>query len=508
MTSIEAVFEEVTGVLHRCQPSAALFAELSDEESERTHTAISRFVREITTYQALSAANIQQRSEWELKAAGLARRKGFRGAEEFLQHLDGGGAGTRAEQRHLISAGLMAADAETARLRQLEADLIAAENPDLPPVVVEVPWFSALGDAVTQGVLGTNAAYLIRTGLGEPAEGVTEDMLREALAAVIEECRTQNADQAATIARHARNSIDAAGIASRAEAMRDRQYLRTYVKPDGMLHGDFELDPVNGAYVTDFLLQVTGPRTGGPRFTTEEEKARAEALRNDPRSTGRIRAEFLIEALKVAGAANPNEMFMRPPGVKIVAVSERAKQPHHPAASASTGAASTGAEPAGHSGTLVVGNGFVEGGSNPAPAAVIETLICDSGFTPVLFSFDGRPLDVGRELRLFNKVQRHALAIRDGGCMNPGCLKPPSWCEVHHIDLFSTENGQTNIDDGILFCAPCHLWLHNDKWKVIRQDGRYSLIPPITTDPTRTPIPLHSKSPLKLDSPFTVKLWT
>lgn len=34
--------------------------------------------------------------------------------------------------------------------------------------------------------------------------------------------------------------------------------------------------------------------------------------------------------------------------------------------------------------------------------------------------------------------------------MNPGCLRPPSWCEVHHIDLFSFENGQTNIDDGIL----------------------------------------------------------
>ena len=47
-----------------------------------------------------------------------------------------------------------------------------------------------------------------------------------------------------------------------------------------------------------------------------------------------------------------------------------------------------------------MGDGFVEGSSNPAPAALINTLLCDSGFTPVLFSFDGRPLDVGRAHRL------------------------------------------------------------------------------------------------------------
>ena len=63
MTSIEAVFEEVAGVLRRCQRSAVMFAELSDEESERTHTAISRYVREATTFLALSAANIQTRSD-------------------------------------------------------------------------------------------------------------------------------------------------------------------------------------------------------------------------------------------------------------------------------------------------------------------------------------------------------------------------------------------------------------------------------------------------------------
>ncbi|MFC5930409.1 HNH endonuclease signature motif containing protein [Cryobacterium melibiosiphilum] len=239
---------------------------------------------------------------------------------------------------------------------------------------------------------------------------------------------------------------------------------------------------------------MTGPRTGGPRFTIKEEKARAEALINDPRSTGRIRAEFLIEALKVAASANPNEMFVREPALKIVATAEQPSE--HP------GVHPGGPPETGHRGRLVVGNGFVEGGSDPAPAAVIETLICDSGFTPVLFSFDGKPLDVGRALRLFNKEQRQALAVRDGGCMMPGCLMPPSWTETHHLDLYSTENGQTDIDVGMLFCATHHLRIHNDHWRVILKHGRYFLIPPATTDPDRTPMPLQSKSPLKLGSPF------
>jgi hypothetical protein len=68
MTSIEAVFEEVAGVVHRCQPSAALFAELSDEESKRIHTAAAQFARAVATYQALSTANIQKRSNRELGA--------------------------------------------------------------------------------------------------------------------------------------------------------------------------------------------------------------------------------------------------------------------------------------------------------------------------------------------------------------------------------------------------------------------------------------------------------
>ncbi|MEO6201262.1 MAG: hypothetical protein ABIX44_08875, partial [Cryobacterium sp.] len=60
--------------------------------------------------------------------------------------------------------------------------------------------------------------------------------------------------------------------------------------------------------------------------------------------------------------------------------------------------------------------------------------------------------------------------------------------------------------DGMLFCAPDHLRLHNEHWKVVRTGTGtgtdYSLIPPPTIDPKQKPIPLTSKSALKLGSPL------
>jgi len=382
----------------------------------------------------------------------------------------------------------MATEAEAARIKQERATAHAAEHPESPPIDVHMPWFAPLGAAVTDGTLSTESATAIRRGLGEPAIGVTEDMLTDAVARLIAQCRTVNADQAAKAARQCRDSIDAAGVASRADAMRARQYLRVWDKPDGMLHGVFELDPENGAYFKDFLLQITGPRTGGPRFVEKGEKARAQRIIDDPRSTDQIAAEALIEVIKVAAAADPGTLFGRiRPSVKLVVTATDAPEP-------------TRALDA--SGQLVLTGGFIEGSSDAVPTTTIDRAICNAGFIPVLFSRDGTVLDVGREQRLFTAAQRAALALRDGGCRWPECHRPPSHCEAHHLHGWADGGGLTDLDDGILLCARDHLRLHNDGWQITRTGTDYWLIPPEATDATQTPVRLVDRSALKSRSPL------
>jgi hypothetical protein len=127
----------------------------------------------------------------------------------------------------------------------------------------------------------------------------------------------------------------------------------------------------------------------------------------------------------------------------------------------------------------------------------VKRLLC-SGYTGIAFDDDGQCINVGRDQRLFTPRQRTGLAARDGGCRWPGCTRPASWCEAHHIDHWSADHGHTDIADGILLCRAHHLLLHDGHWRIVRTDGNYWLIPPLTVDTAQTPIPMPSKSSLLL----------
>ena len=120
---------------------------------------------------------------------------------------------------------------------------------------------------------------------------------------------------------------------------------------------------------------------------------------------------------------------------------------------------------------------------------------CDAGVGGVIFGQNGETLDFGRESRFFSRRQKEALAIRWGGCACPGCDRPPSWTEAHHVVQWKRDGGKTNILDGILLCKHHHLLFHNNGWEIVRDDdARYWLIPPPQLDPAQTPIELLSKS--------------
>ena len=59
---------------------------------------------------------------------------------------------------------------------------------------------------------------------------------------------------------------------------------------------------------------------------------------------------------------------------------------------------------------------------------------------------DGVPLDHGRTKRVVPPALRRAVELRDGHCVFAGCDAPTHWCDVHHVEEWVLDQGETNLD--------------------------------------------------------------
>lgn len=94
-------------------------------------------------------------------------------------------------------------------------------------------------------------------------------------------------------------------------------------------------------------------------------------------------------------------------------------------------------------------------------------LLCDADVSSLHLNEHGHPLNYGRTLRFASPEQRWALAVRDGGCVFPGCDKPASWCQAHHVITWERDNGQTDIDNMVLLCQRHHTFVHSNEWDLV-----------------------------------------
>jgi hypothetical protein len=60
-------------------------------------------------------------------------------------------------------------------------------------------------------------------------------------------------------------------------------------------------------------------------------------------------------------------------------------------------------------------------------------------------------LEVGRATRVVHPAQRAALAVRDQGCVFPGCERPLGWCDAHHLWHW-VDGGPTDLANLALLC--------------------------------------------------------
>ena len=85
--------------------------------------------------------------------------------------------------------------------------------------------------------------------------------------------------------------------------------------------------------------------------------------------------------------------------------------------------------------------------------------------TRVVSGPDSQPLDVGRTRRLVTPSLKVAVVARDLHCIFPGCDRPASWGDIHHLIPWS-QGGDTSLDNLVLLCRHHHTLVHEGGWRI------------------------------------------
>lgn len=436
--------------------AAGLAASVAGLDDEQVRLLIARagvLVREIGVLQAVLAGVVAQRSSRERGSGGLAAGTGHRTPVELIQATTGV---TRAEATRAVRVG--------------EALVGAGAGGGAPGA--DAVWHAALDRLLYEGALSSAQYGAIVSGLGDPPRPALGGAWGRAAEGLADEADQWTVEQLTGQARTLRDMLDPAGAEERFARRFERRSFRIWTDGEGFSRGSMTFDDEMGPWVRSVLDAALRPRRGGPRFMTAAERAESEALVEDDRSNEQLSYDVLVDVLRAGALATAKDVFgAREPGVRLIV---------------------TQAEPdaLGRHGAT----GIVEDGGSALPGSVVDRAHCAGGGIRIDTDTAGAPLAVGRDERLFTRAQRIALAARDGGCLWPGCERPPSYCEAHHRVPWS-EGGVTDIEDGVLLCRFHHLLLHNNGWRIERGAAGFELHAPPGSG--RDPVPLRSKSPLR-----------
>jgi hypothetical protein len=229
-----------------------------------------------------------------------------------------------------------------------------------------------------------------------------------------------------------------------------RTYLLAWasrVDPDGYDGDEDKREESRRVYASqtiDGMTALNGGLTpeGGIVFLTALNRIAEELHRDDtregdaaasPRTPSQLRHDALVEMAQRALGWNPNLARRAVPMLNLTA-------PMETVAPDACGVGTTD-------------------GSNLS-AAAIQRLVCSAAISRVLYGPQGQVLDWGRRRRLFTATQAEALFLRWGGCCFPGCDRPPSWCQIHHILEWERDLGPTDLANGAPLCSHHHHACH------------------------------------------------
>jgi hypothetical protein len=214
--------------------------------------------------------------------------------------------------------------------------------------------------------------------------------------------------------------VDPDGAEERAEVRYARRQLSVFPAVDGMVRINGDLDPESGSPVISALGAIVDRDTRGRVDTRTPAQRRADAI-----------AEICSAWLASSGRAR---VAGERPNLTVVVdidVLQRRK--------------------AGRCEIPDVG---------PITVETARRIACDASVSRVVVQGPSEPLELGRKTAVVPLGLRRAVAVRDRGCCFPGCDRPPSWCDAHHVRHWA-DGGETSLSNLVLLCRPHHRMLHN-----------------------------------------------
>src|SRR6266702_2365512 len=216
------------------------------------------------------------------------------------------------------------------------------------------------------------------------------------------------------------------------EPLRARRRLHASVSFDGMVRVDGDLDPEAGEALQTALRAVkdAGSRNGS----------------DDDRTPPQRRADALHEICRqwLDLAERPTVAGERPHVTVTVDAPALAD-------------ASSGIGDLDHVGAVDV--------------TVARQLSCDASVMRVVMAGRSQPHDVGGRTAVVPPAIRRAVIVRDRVCRFPGCDRPHTWCDAHHV-VHWTDGGSTSLQNLLLLCRRHHGMIHRrEGFRLNLEDG-------------------------------------
>ena len=246
-----------------------------------------------------------------------------------------------------------------------------------------------------------------------------------------------------TVAKNFEHRIDSAAALAETNRAYQRRYLHIGDPQGGVVRLDGLLDAEGGATVRAALAGFMKP------------------TKDDDRTHGQRCADAFVEVCRLGSGSKRDSSGPRPQLIIRASLDTLAGIP---------GASA----------------GELEGGGT-VPTETVQRHACDSA----LVRMTGRT-ELDHELnhatRTLPASIRRALETRDRHCVWPGCGRPLSWCDGHHL-VWWTRGGETSLSNLAMLCRPHHRLVHEGGWCLQRSRNQW-----LATPPTRIPARLLTRS--------------